>query len=106
MNLRILMIFVLSMAGCATPKTLIPIGGSRADGLINFAYEVGILESPVVDYAAAQVSAEKSCKAWGYSSARPLGGSQSNCIKPTGDGGCLETRVTVPYQCVTGNSVQ
>jgi len=106
MRLPVLMICVLSIAGCATPKTLLPIGGSRADGVINMAYDVGILESPVVDYNAAQVLAENGCKAWGYSGARPLGGSQSSCIKPKGDGGCLENRVTVPYQCITGNSIQ
>ncbi|EHN8740343.1 hypothetical protein RJO42_004733, partial [Enterobacter hormaechei] len=38
------------------------------------------------------------CAAWGYSGAEPFGGSTSVCSQPSSSG-CMETMVTMEYQC-------
>lgn len=53
----ILAAFVV-LAGCATPVSLIPTGGSRADGTVKLSYEYGLFDKPVIDQSQAQVSAE------------------------------------------------
>lgn len=89
---------LLIVAGCATEKIMVPIGGSRADGTVNLAFEYGMFEAPHVDVAAATVTAAQRCKAWGYTSAEPFGGQQNKC-ELSNQYGCIRTMVTVTFQC-------
>lgn len=54
---------------------------------------------PVVDMNAALVTATNRCKAWGYAAAEPFGGQISHCNQMNGYGQCMDTLVTVKYQC-------
>ena len=46
-------IIAATAAACATAKELVPVGGSRADGTVQLAFDYGGFEKPVVDGAAA-----------------------------------------------------
>ena len=63
-----------TVAGCATTKELVPIGGSRADGTVQLAYDYLNYERPTVDAEAARVSARQRCQAWGYKDAETTTG--------------------------------
>ena len=97
-KLLVTAIIAATAAACATTKVLMPVGGSRADGTVQLAYEYGGLESPIVDYALAQRTAAQRCQAWGYKNAEPFGGAQSTCTDRN-QYGCVSFRITVSYQC-------
>lgn len=40
------------LAGCTVQKNLVPVGGSRSDGTVILAYEVGLYEKAQLDHAA------------------------------------------------------
>lgn len=85
----------LMLGGCAVNKTLFATGGSKADGTIELAYQVGPFEEPVIDWVAAGETAKSRCQSWGYSGAEPFGGQQEVCL----DADCMNRTVKVPYQC-------
>jgi hypothetical protein len=89
------------LTGCAVQSTLVPTGGSRADGTVRLSYDYGSFQIPKVDEAQGLNSAKARCAAWGYTGAEPFGGQTKSCVSPT-LGGCNVFRVTVEYQC-TGN---
>jgi hypothetical protein len=91
----------LALSACATTETLVPVGGSRADGVVTLAYQYGMFQKPVVDYDQAVHTAAARCAAWGYSNAEPFGSSLSNCTAVNGYGACIAWRVSVSYQCTT-----
>jgi len=103
-------ILILAIAcilnGCAVHKSLIPTGGSRADGTVELSYEFGMFETPEVDYAQGQEAARQRCAAWGYSDAEPFGGQKDQCQQVNGYGNCIRTLVTVQYQCIGANTPQ
>lgn len=87
--------------GCAAPKSALPVGGSKADGTVELAYDYGAFESPQVDFGAAQIQAEQRCAAWGYSGAEKFGGEKQMCTAPSSSG-CMGFQVTMNYQCTGG----
>lgn len=87
--------------GCAAQKTLIPTGGSRADGTVKLSYQFSSFEVPEVNMAAGLVTAKQRCGAWGYTGAEPFGGQTKICVASS-MGSCNMFQVTVEYQC-TGN---
>jgi len=89
---------ILLLSGCAVQKQLIPVGGSKSDGTVKLSYSFNELESPRVNLQQGAQAAAERCAAWGYSGAEPFGGSTSACTQTSGDS-CLETTVTVEYQC-------
>jgi hypothetical protein len=89
----------LSLAGCATVKTLQPIEGSKADATVTLAYEVGIFEKPIVDWDLAKATAKRRCAAWGYRNSQAFGGGQTRCTAYNGYGNCLQEQVNITYQC-------
>ena len=91
---------LLALTGCATPTTLVPTDGSRADGTIELSYEHGEFEKPVIDLEQARQSAKERCKAWGYDDAEAFGGQRTSCAMPGGFAGCARYIVTVRYQCL------
>lgn len=98
-----LLIFLsaLIVSGCATHKTMVPVSGSKADGIVKMAYEYTPYESPIVNQEASRAQAAKRCQAWGYSDAEAFGTSSKRCVLNYGFG-CEKFRVTTEYQC-TGN---
>ena len=96
-------IIAATAAACATAKELVPVGGSRADGTVQLAFDYGGFEKPVVDGAAALVTATQRCQAWGYKNAEAFGGAQQQCTA-SNQYGCMAYRVTVSYQCTGANS--
>ena len=89
----------VGLVGCATPKTWMDVGGSRADGVVRLVYEYGGFEKPVVDDAAGLALATHRCTAWGYAGAEPFGAQLRECIASNAYG-CIHWRVTAVCQCV------
>ena len=88
----------LLLVGCATPVTMVPMNGSRADGTVELAFEYGLFQKPEVDANQAMSSARQTCGGWGYSGAQAFGGANQRCIYMTNDG-CMRFQVSVKYQC-------
>ena len=102
-------IIAATAAACATAKELVPVGGSRADGTVQLAFDYGGFEKPVVDGAAATCGEHdperhtEKCQAWGYKNAEAFGDAQQQCTA-SNQYGCMAYRVTVSYQCTGANS--
>jgi len=91
------------LASCTTnvPKELVATGGSKADGVVELSYQYNELETPIVDKAKGQETAEKRCKAWGYKRADPFGGEKIICnISPGAWTSCGNYIGTIQYQCL------
>lgn len=93
------------ISGCAVQKTLVPTGGSRADGTIELSYEYGEMEVPQIDIQQGAEAARQRCMAWGYSDAEAFGGQKSTC-QQSGGFGCARTLVTIQYQCIGAKTPQ
>jgi len=91
----------LLLQGCAAQKTMVPTGGSKADGTVKLSYEFGMFEQPKVDIAQGTSAALKRCSSWGYTGAEPFGGQTKTC-NSYGGGGCNGWLVTVEFQCTGG----
>ena len=103
MNLLVLLVPLSILLGsCTTNKSLVPTGGSKADGTVDLSYEFGMFEKPVIDMAAAQIAAKDRCSAWGYAAAEAFGGEKRQCQAFDGYGNCMRWFVTVTYQCTGG----
>lgn len=96
----------LVLSGCTVHKTLVPTGGSRADGTVEMSYEFTEFEVPKVDLRQGEELARQRCAAWGYSDAEPFGGQKNTCQALGGVGGCARTLVTIQYQCIGANTPQ
>jgi hypothetical protein len=92
-------LMLCGLCGCAVQKTLIPTGGSRADGVIKLSYEYGVYVIPQIDLEHGRQVARQRCAAWGYSDAEPFGGQTSSCQRMRGFA-CAVTLVTIQYQCI------
>lgn len=90
------------LASCATPinVTPVPTTGSKADGTVVLSYNYGLFQQPNVDLEAAQATALKRCKAWGYKKAEAFEGTSNVCQQYNGYGNCLNMRVDITYQCL------
>lgn len=93
-----LIIAACLLIGCATVKTLQPVGGSRADATVLMAYEYGAFEKPQPRLDDALATARARCLAWGYSDAQPFGTGFKRC-ETSNEYGCLSWLVTITYQC-------
>ena len=89
---------LIMLHGCAVNKSMVPTGGSRADGTVKMAFEYGAFEVPKVDSQQGQIAAKQRCAAWGYSDAEAFGSSTRACTSSSG-GTCNIWRVTTEYQC-------
>lgn len=99
MKYILLTALALTLAACATPKVWTATGGSRADGIVRLAYDVGAFESPVLDEAQAISVAQQRCAVWGYTGAEAFGGMTTVCNVRDGYGSCMQATVTKEYQC-------
>lgn len=48
-KLLVILTSAFLLSGCATPKQMIPTGGSKSDGTVRMGYSYGMFEKPVVD---------------------------------------------------------
>lgn len=99
-SMSVLLVGCVLLSGCTVYKEMQATGGSRADGTVRLSYDYGDMEEPIVDLAKAQATAKARCKKWGYKDAEPFGGQQTVCQQPGGLSGCMNTLVTVEYQCL------
>lgn len=101
-HLLTMLIIALLLVGCTRDvhKVPVPVGGSRAGGFVELSYGVGLFERPVVDWAAAERSANDRCRAWGYSAAGAFGGQKTHCHLFNEYGNCVLSTVTIDYQCI------
>ncbi|WP_457787199.1 YecR family lipoprotein [Pseudomonas sp. PL-6] len=90
----------LTITGCATKKDFYAMGGSRADGTVDMAYDFRQFESPVVNPGQARTIARSKCRVWGYSDAEAFGGMTQNCYQRDGWGTCIAGQVIHKYQCI------
>ncbi|WP_313281663.1 YecR family lipoprotein [Stutzerimonas balearica] len=91
---------IIALSGCATKKDFYAMGGSRADGSVDMAYDFRPFEKPVVNQQQAYAIAKQKCSVWGYSQAEPFGGQTVNCQQRDGWGNCVAGQVIVKYQCI------
>lgn len=71
--------------------------GSKSDGILEFQYDSGGFEKPVVQWDSALNEAKQTCRRWGYSSAEWFGKGTYICIAQN-DYGCVRWRYT--YKCM------
>jgi len=93
-------VFLAALPACSTHKDFYATGGSRADGVIDVAYDFNYLETPVVDLKQAYTIARSKCSLWGYVDAEPFGGATQECTARRGFGDCSAWRVSKKYQCL------
>ena len=74
-------------------------GGSRADGTVKLSYEIGALQTAVLDDGRAIQTATNRCKSWGYTSAEAFGGITRQCNESDPKLGCLRWFITKEFQC-------
>jgi len=92
----------MMLTACATQETLVPTGGSRSGGTVQLSYEYGLFQVPQVNMDRATQTAADKCAVWGYSGAQPFGGQINRCEQFNAYGTCIQTLVTMTFQC-TGN---
>lgn len=90
---------ILLITACTVNKQMYAVGGSKADGTVEMAYDVGAFETAKVDFNDAQSKAAQKCKVWGYKTAEAFGGQRSTCLARNGFGNCMQSQVIVPFQC-------
>jgi hypothetical protein len=99
-RLAVAFAFLACLAACSTHKDFYATSGSRADGVIDLAYDFNSLETPVVDQKQAYTIARSKCSLWGYVDAEPFGGTSQECTARGGFGDCSAWRVSKKYQCL------
>jgi YecR-like lipoprotein len=98
---KVATIFIVILAGgCAVAVTPQATGGSKADGIVKLSYIDGPFTDEQVDWSAGKQQAIARCQAWGYQTAEPFVGSTSVCNLRNGDGNCMQSTVTVEFQCM------
>lgn len=91
----------LSLLGCETVKRPEAVGGSKADGIVKFSYNViPMIEIPRIKWKKLDNKAITRCQLWGYKNAVKFEGEKSRCIERNDDGICIEREVLIKYQCV------
>jgi len=91
---------LLLLSACSVKRDFYAIGGSRADGTIDLAYDFKMFEKSVVNKDQAFAMAKSKCGRWGYNDAEPFGGQVESCQARNGYGDCLRGQVIVKFQCL------
>ncbi|MDT4826775.1 YecR-like lipoprotein [compost metagenome] len=90
----------VAVTGCATKKNFYAMGGSRADGTVDMAYDFRQFEKPVINMDQAKGIAKSKCQVWGYQDAEMFGGQRQQCYQFDGWGNCAAGQVVIQYQCI------
>ncbi len=94
-----LLILILIFSSCNVTKHLNVIGGSKADAVVEMAYEYSWPNKASLSWDGAEEKAINTCIEWGYRSAKRFESPKRDCINQ-GEKGCLSWRVTWQYQCI------
>jgi hypothetical protein len=95
-----LLLVITALVGCSVKRDFYATGGSRADGVVDMAYDYRSLENPVIDPKQAYSIARSKCALWGYADTEPFGGKIQACTLRSGFGECAAWQVTIKYQCL------
>lgn len=93
------------MTACSAKVDWAATGGSRADGVVRLAYEIGEFQTAELNEYQAVDLATRRCQTWGYTGAEAFGGVTRQCNQWGGLGGCARWIVTKEFQC-TGTGTQ
>ena len=89
----------IALVGCVEQrKDIYALDGSRADGLLDVAFQGGANYDAGDINKALEIAAQK-CKAWGYKGADKFGSRRTVCLA-SGLFGCLNSEQTVKCQCL------
>ncbi len=99
MKKQFLLVCLSILSACETIKTPMPSGGSKADGIVEFSFQHNEFESPVVQWDQVLAEAQERCRAWGYETALPFGGLESECS----DNDCFNRTIYSKYQCTNND---
>jgi len=98
--MKYLLLALLVLGGCSTPKHWSATGGSRSDATVTLSYEVSEFEKPVMSASEAISLAKRRCRSWGYSGAEAFGGTTRSCTQFGGLlNGCSTWLVSKEFQC-------
>ena len=102
-NLKKLMVIAVCLwaSACSVQKNFVAIDGSKADALVEVAYQYdSVTEKPVVDSDQAYRVAKERCENWGYADAVTFGLEKETCADNRGPG-CNgpERIVSRQFQC-------
>jgi hypothetical protein len=104
MKMFMVVIAMLGIAGCASPKEWSAMGGSRSDGVVKLGFEYyGELEKPTLQPSQGTAVARSQCVAWGYHDAEVLVGTTQQTCKQFNQYGCISYLVTVEFLCTVGS---
>jgi hypothetical protein len=95
-----LSICTVLISACSTKTPFYAMGGSRADGTVDMAYDFKPFETPIIDRNQAQSVAKVKCQVWGYKDAEAFGGRIQNCYVRNRFGTCTQGQIVEKYQCV------
>jgi len=96
----LLLLVMTALAGCSVKRDFYATGGSRADGVIDMAYDYKPNENIVTNKKQAYTIARSKCASWGYTDAEAFGGQTKICTSSSRSDGCAAWQVTVKYQCL------
>lgn len=99
-SMLLVLIAIVAVTGCATKKNFYAMGGSKADGTVDMAYDFRQFEKPIVNKDQAYTIAKQKCGVWGYSDSEAFGGVTQNCHQRDGFGTCVAGQVVIQYQCI------
>ncbi len=110
-NMIITVAVTLGISGCSTvPVVPFDTDGSRSDGIVKMVAPVGTFDSAetmIVDWDAAEQSASRRCRQWGYSGVEAFSGITIECLETScysstyySSCGCSREQVTRNYQCI------
>lgn len=93
-----------ALVGCSTSVSPEVTGGSKSDGVVTMAFDLGGVWRPDIDDAAALSKAREACARWGFANASKLGEPQRSCAMKQSDPnlenpGCVRVRYELTYQC-------
>ncbi|MDX1803641.1 MAG: YecR family lipoprotein [Alcanivorax sp.] len=87
------------LSACATPATIGVSGGDQAKGTVVLSYDIGLMQSPKVDWKQGLQKAAAKCQGWGYASALPAGKPSKACKTKTQGGDCIGWTISETFQC-------
>ena len=91
---------ILLLTACTVKRTPMPVSGSKADGTVKLAYNIGGFSKAKINWNSARRKALTRCESWGYKGVQKFGGVQVNCLARNGYGACMKQRNTITYQCM------
>lgn len=98
MNRLLVAVSLVMLAGCTITKEAKVSEVDTTSGLVRLSYNQPMMQSARYDSYTAQGTANKQCQQMGYASAVPYGQPVETCSLISGSA-CMNTKVTIQYQC-------